>query len=104
MEKKLGYLFTYFQYPESIRRSPHSSNIIERRNKEIRRRIKVIDYLPSESTAMRIIYHRVAELKEKWSNGVINRYYKCKGQINDKFSGKGSLILHIIPVTTGNVY
>ena len=41
MEKKLGYLFTYFQYPESIRRSLHSSNIIERMNKEIRRRIKV---------------------------------------------------------------
>ena len=60
MEKKLGYLFTYFQYPCSIRRSLHSSNIIERMNKEIRRRIKVIDTLPSESTAMKIIYLRVA--------------------------------------------
>ena len=27
MERKLGYLFTYFQYPEGIRRSLHSSNI-----------------------------------------------------------------------------
>ena len=65
MEKKLGYLFTYFQYPDSIRRSLHSSNIIDRMNKEIRRRIKVIDSLPSESAAMKIIYLRVAELKER---------------------------------------
>ena len=71
MERKLGYLFTYFQYPESIRRSLYSSNIIERMNKEIRQRIKVIATLPSESAAMKIIYLRVAELDERWSNRVI---------------------------------
>ena len=58
---------TYFQYPDGIRRSLHSSDIIERMNKEIRRRIKVIDALPSESAAMKLIYLRVAELNEKWS-------------------------------------
>ena len=83
MERKLGYLFTYFQYPESIRRSLHSSNIIERMNKEIRRRMKVIDSLPGESAAMKIIYLRVAELNEKSSNRVIKGYYKCKDQIMD---------------------
>ena len=74
MEKKLGYLFTYFQYPDNIRRSLHSSNIIERMNKEIRRRIKLIDTLPSECAAMKIIYLRVAELNEKWSQRVIKGY------------------------------
>jgi putative transposase len=68
MEKKFGYLSTYFQYPESIRRSPHSSNIIERMNKELRRRIRVIDSLPTQSAAMKIIYLRVAELNERWSH------------------------------------
>ena len=71
MEKKLGYLFTYFQYPDSIRRSLHSSNINERMNKEIPRRIKVIDTLLSESAAMKILYLRVAELNEKWSHRVV---------------------------------
>ena len=46
LEKKLGYLFTYYQYPDSIRRSLHSSNIIERMNREIRRRIKVLTHCP----------------------------------------------------------
>ena len=80
MERKLEYLFTYFQYPESIRRSLHSSNIIERMNKEIRRRIKVIDSLPGESAAMKIICPRIGELNERWSNRVIRGYHKCKDQ------------------------
>ena len=54
-------------------------------NKEIRRRIKVIDSLPSESAAMKIIYLRIAELNEKWSNRVIKGYYKCKDEIMDMF-------------------
>jgi putative transposase len=48
MEKNLGSLLKYYEYPESIRRSIHSTNIIERMNSEIRRRIKIIDSLPSE--------------------------------------------------------
>ena len=85
MEKKLGYLFTYFNYSDAIRRALHSSNIIEGMNKEIRRRIKVIDSLPSESAAMKIIYLRVAELNEKWLHRVIKGYYKCKDEIRDMF-------------------
>ena len=71
LERKLNYLFTYFQYPKPIRRSIHSNNIIERMNKEIRRRIKTIDSLPTEESAMKIIYLRVAELNEKWSHRVL---------------------------------
>ena len=41
-------------------------------NKEIRRRIKVIDSLPTEESAMKIIYLRVAEYNEKWSHREIN--------------------------------
>ena len=87
MERKLGYLFTYFQDTESITRSLHSLNIIERMNKEIRRRIKVIDALPSKSS-VKIIYLRVAELNERWSNRLIKGYYKCKNEITDMFMEK----------------
>ena len=47
IERNLGILLKYYDYPESIRRSIHSTNLIERMNKEIRRRIKIIDSLPS---------------------------------------------------------
>ena len=41
VEKKVNYLFTYFQHPQPIRRFIHSNNIIDRMNKEVRRRIQV---------------------------------------------------------------
>jgi len=89
LERKLNCLFTYFRYPKpitkSIRRSIHS-NIIEIMNKEIRRRIKVIDSLPTDESAMKIIYLRVAELNEKWSHRVINGYFKCKDELMEMFS------------------
>ena len=66
MERNLGILLKYYDYPESTRRSIHSANLIERLNKEIRRRIKIIDSLPSEESAMKIIYLRVAEINERW--------------------------------------
>ena len=74
LEKKVNYLFTYFQYPQAIRRSIHSNNIIERMNKEVRRRIKVIDSLPMEESALIIVYLRVAELNERWSHRVLNGF------------------------------
>ena len=43
MEKNLGMLLKYYDYPESIRRSIHSTNLIERMNKEMGHRIKIMD-------------------------------------------------------------
>lgn len=40
--------------------------------------MKVIDALPSESAAMKMIYLMVAELNERWSNRVMKGFYKCK--------------------------
>ena len=85
MEKNLSILLKYYDYPESIRRSIHSTNLIERMNKEIRRRIKIIDSLPSEESAMKIIYLRVAEINEKWSLRNIRGFYKCMDEIREMF-------------------
>ncbi len=60
LENKVNYLFTYFQFPQPIRRSIHSNNIIERMNKEIRRRMKIINSLPTEDSALKIVYLRAA--------------------------------------------
>ena len=47
MEKNLDILLKYYDYPDPIRRSMDSTNLIESMNKEIRRRIKIIDFMPS---------------------------------------------------------
>jgi len=88
LERKLNYLFTYFQHLEPIRRSIHS-NIIEIMNKEIRRRIKVIDSQPIEESALKIIYLRVVKLNEKLSHRVLNRKYK--DELTEMFSKRYSL-------------
>ncbi len=86
LEKKVNYLFTYYRYPQAIRRSIRSNNIIERMNKEVRRLIKVIDSLPTEESALKIIYLRVAKLNEKWVQRVLNGYLKCRDELNSMFS------------------
>jgi len=55
-------------------------------NKEIRRRIKTIDSLPTEESAMKIIYLRAAELNEKLSHRVLNGYFKCKDELMEMLS------------------
>ena len=85
MEKSLGILLKYHDYPESIRRSIHSTNLIERMNKEIRRRIKIVDSLPSEESAIKIIYLRSAEINEQWSLRSLRGFYTCQDEIREMF-------------------
>jgi len=85
MEKNLGSLLKYYEYPEPIRRSIHSTNLIERMNKEIRRRIKIIDSLPSEESAMKIIYLISAEINDKWSLRTLRRFLLCRDEISEMF-------------------
>lgn len=85
MEKNLGILLRYYDYPESIRRSIHSTNLIERMNKEIRRRIKIIDSLPTEERAMKVIYLRVVEINGAWSQRRLRGFDKCRDQIREMF-------------------
>ena len=65
--------------------SIHSTNFIEHMNKEIRRRIKIIDSLPSEDSAMKIIYFRVAEINERLSQRMLRGFYKCMDGIREMF-------------------
>ncbi len=83
MEKNLSVLLKYYDYPEPIRRSIHSTNLMERFNREIRRRIKIIDSLPSEESAMKIIYLRVVEINDRWSQRSLRGSYKCMDDIRE---------------------
>ncbi|OWP57563.1 MAG: hypothetical protein B2I17_00085 [Thermoplasmatales archaeon B_DKE] len=77
-------MLNYYDYLESIRRSIHSTNLIERINKEIQRRIKIIDSLPWEESTMKIISLRATKTNEKWSLRSL-RFYKCKDEIMEMY-------------------
>ena len=57
-------------------------------NKEVRRRIKIIGFLPTEDSALKIVYLRVAELNERRSDRLLNRYFKSKDELNSMFSSR----------------
>ena len=57
-------------------------------NKEVRKRIKVIDSHPTEDSALKIVYPRLAELNEKWSHRVLNGYFKCHDEVKEMFSSR----------------
>jgi transposase-like protein len=67
LENRLDLLLTYYKYPEPVRKVIRSTNMIERLNKEIRRRIKIIDSLSGEESARKIIYLRIIEENNKYS-------------------------------------
>jgi transposase-like protein len=81
MENRLGLLLTYYRYPEPIRKVIRSTNMIEQLNKEIRRRIKIIDSLPGEESARKIIYLRIMEENNKYSGRTILGFNICKDDI-----------------------
>ena len=54
-------------------------------NKEILRRIKTIDSPPSEEGDMKIMYLRVAEINERWSQRSLMGLYRCKDEISEIF-------------------
>ncbi|WMT50365.1 transposase [Cuniculiplasma divulgatum] len=66
----------------------YSTNIIERMNKEIRRRIKIIDSLLSGKSDLKIIDLRVVEINERWSQRLMRGVHKCMEEIREMFQKK----------------
>ena len=42
--------------------------------------------LPTEESALKIVYLRVAEMNEKYSHRVLNGYFKCRDELKEMFS------------------
>ncbi len=76
MEENLAEGFTVFDFPLEHRRSIRTTNSLERINKEIRRRTKVIGVFPNENSCLRLISARLMEISEEWQFG--KRY--CAGK------------------------
>ena len=69
MEENLPDGFTVFSFPLEHQRSIRTSNSLERVNKEIRRRTKVIGIFPNEESCLRLISALLVEISEDWEIG-----------------------------------
>ena len=79
MEDNLAEGFTVFDFPIEHRRSIRTTNSLERVNKEIRRRTKVVGMFPNEASCLRLISAILMEISEEWQ---IGKHY-CAGKSFD---------------------
>lgn len=87
-EENLPTLLSFMDYPSEIRYALYTTNWIERENKEIRKRLKTMNSLPSIEAAEKIIYLNVVEKNDVWSERIYPGFAKVKPQILKKFEEK----------------
>lgn len=76
LEENLTEGFTVFDFPLDHRRSVRTTNSLERINKEIRRRTRVVGVFPNAAACLRLISALLMEISEEWQ---IGKHY-CAGK------------------------
>lgn len=66
-------VLAYMTFPEEHRRQLHSTNTLERLNREIKRRTDVIGIFPNPASALRVIVALLDEQNDEWETG--RRYF-----------------------------
>jgi len=58
--------FTVFTFAEALRKKLRTSNVVERLNREIRRRTRVATMFPNEASCLRLVTAVVCEISDQW--------------------------------------
>ncbi len=69
METNIPEGFTVFFLPENQRKKLRSTNMVERLNREIKRRTRVATLFPNESSLLRLVSAILSETSEEWETG-----------------------------------
>ncbi|MEN4054265.1 IS256 family transposase [Sulfurimonas sp. NWX79] len=62
----LGDVMTFLAFPKRHHRKIHSTNLVERFNKEVKRRTKVVGAFPSEGSVLRLLVPLAVDTNAKW--------------------------------------
>ena len=71
MEENIPEGLTVFSFPTAHRKKISSTNSIERLNREIKRRTKVVSVFPNENSCLRLVSAILIDISEKWETGWI---------------------------------
>jgi len=69
MERAIPEGLTVFELPEPHRRRLRTTNVLERLNREIKRRTRVATLFPNEASLLRLVTAMVAEVSDEWELG-----------------------------------
>jgi len=78
METNIPEGFTVFSLPEHQRKKLRSTNMVERLNREIKRRTRVATLFPNEASLLRLVSAILSETSEEWETG---RMYLSMGEM-----------------------
>jgi len=71
LEESVPQSFAVFQLPFAHRRRMRSTNMLERLNREIKRRTSVASLFPNEASLLRLISAVLSEVSEEWESGKV---------------------------------
>ena len=77
METNIPEGFNVFSLPEHQRKKLRSTNMVERLNREIKRRTRVATLFPNEASLLRLVSAILSETSEEWETG---RMYLSMGE------------------------
>lgn len=69
LEENVAQGFTVFQFPRAHWKKLRTSNVVERVNREIKRRTRVAVLFPNEESCLRLISAVLQEIHEEWITG-----------------------------------
>ncbi len=69
MEENVPESLSVFALPSSHRRMLRTTSVLERLNKEIKRRTRVATLFPNESSLLRLVSAVLAEISDDWETG-----------------------------------
>lgn len=69
LEDNLAEGFTVFDFPIEHRRTIRTTNSLERVNREIKRRTRVVGVFPNEASCLRLVSALLIEVSEEWQIG-----------------------------------
>ena len=72
MEKQLGDLTVFFQFPLEIRKIIYTTNLIENLNGKIRKYTKSKLSFPSDDAVKKTVYLSLMEIEKKWTQPIHN--------------------------------
>ncbi|WP_175987162.1 IS256 family transposase [Bacillus sp. Marseille-Q1617] len=84
-ENDLPVLLTFFKYPKDVQKYLYTTNLIERLNREVRKRLKTMDSLPNIEAAEKIIYMNVSDYNDRWARRKLSGFGLAKEEFNDMF-------------------
>ena len=71
MEENLQEGFAVFAFPTAHQRLLRTSNLLERVNRELKRRSRVVGIFPNPDSCLRLLSANLMELSEQWESGKI---------------------------------